>query len=334
MPNTAPEPPARLVHVVAGALADAAGRILIARRPDGVHQGGLWEFPGGKVEPGEDAEQALARELAEELGIRVSASRPLIRVQHDYGDRRILLEVRRVQRYAGVPRGCEGQPLDWVHPAAMDPARFPAADRPIITALRLPSRYLITGADPSDPGRFLAQLEQALANGIRLVQLRAHGLDEPAYLRLAARCLDLCEALCENRRETRCETGTARLLLNRTPAAAARLPGVGLHLSAARLRALPARPAGLPLVGASCHDAAELARAVALGLDYALLSPVAATASHAGAPVLGWSRFAALVAPLPLPVYALGGLGAADLEPAWQHGAQGIAAISALWPAP
>jgi len=127
-----------LIHVMAGALEDRHGRILIARRPEGAHQGGLWEFPGGKLEPGETPQRGLERELAEELGIRVLASQPLIRVLHDYGDRRVLLDVRRVTSFAGVPVGREGQPLAWRHPEDMDPGDFPAADRPIITALRSP----------------------------------------------------------------------------------------------------------------------------------------------------------------------------------------------------
>ena len=107
----------------------------------------------------------------------------------------------------------------------------------------------------------------------------------------------------------------------------------GLHLSARALAALGERP-GLAddLVGASCHDAEELARAAALGLDYALLSPVRATASHPGLPPLGWTRFAELVDPAPLPIFALGGLAPADLSDAFRHGAQGIACIRGLWP--
>lgn len=129
----------KIIHVVAGALADGRGRVLVTRRPEGAHQGGLWEFPGGKLEPGETPLAGLERELAEELGIRVLASRPLIQVHHDYGDRRVLLDVHRVTAFAGTPVGREGQPLDWRHPEDMDPADFPAADRPIITALRWPS---------------------------------------------------------------------------------------------------------------------------------------------------------------------------------------------------
>ena len=125
------------VHVVAGAIADAQGRVLVSRRPEGVHQGGLWEFPGGKLEPGETPQRGLERELAEELGIQVLESRPLLQVHHDYGDRRVLLDVHRVTSFAGAPVGREGQPLAWRHLEDLDPRDFPAADGPIITALRL-----------------------------------------------------------------------------------------------------------------------------------------------------------------------------------------------------
>ncbi len=310
------------IPVVAGAILDPAGRVLLTRRPDQAHQGGLWEFPGGKLAPGESVQAGLARELQEELGIRLATSEPLIRVHHDYGDRRILLEVRRVLGYGGVPEGREGQPLRWVHPEALDPAELPAADRPVVLALRLPDRYLITGPDPSAPDAFIARLEAALAGGVRLVQLRAPGLDAARFGDLARRAQGVCA-----RRG-------ARLLLNTDPELALDLPHDGLHLSAARLALLHRRPEGEGLVGASCHSAGELARAEALGLDYALLSPVCPTPSHPGVEPLGWGRFAELLDGVALPVYALGGLGPADLGVAKERGAQGIAAIRGLWPEP
>jgi 8-oxo-dGTP diphosphatase len=309
------------IHVMVGAIVDPAGRVLVTKRPDHVHQGGLWEFPGGKLEPGESPERGLARELFEELGIRVDASRPLIRIRHDYGDRHVVLDVRYVQAYAGIPAGLEGQPLVWQHPDAMDPAGFPAADRPIIRALSLPDCMLITGPDPGEPEIFLARLARAIDSGIRLVQLRSHGLDRSRYRNLARRAFAICER------------GGARLLLNRDPQETLGLPRHGLHLAGRLLEGLDTRP-GLSddLVGASCHDAADLMRAADLGLDYALLSPVKATASHADAAPLGWGRFAELVDKATLPVYALGGLAASDLDVARNHGAQGVAAIRGFWP--
>jgi 8-oxo-dGTP diphosphatase len=309
------------IHVMVGAISDSAGRVLVTKRPDHVHQGGLWEFPGGKLEPGESPEHGLARELAEELGIEVHDSRPLIRIRHHYGDRHVLLDVRRVRSYAGIPIGLEGQPLAWQDPETMDPACFPAADRPIITALRLPGRMLITGPDPLGPEVFLARLARVVAGGIRLVQLRAHELDRAAYRDLAGYAFRLCEQ------------GGARLLLNRDPQESLDIPRHGLHLGGQALVRLSERP-GRPddLVGASCHDADDLLRTARLGLDYALLSPVQPTASHPDVEPLGWRRFAELTDAATLPVYALGGLTGADLMVARDHGAQGVAAIRGFWP--
>ena len=317
---TAPEPGRAPLPVVAAVIVGPDGRILISRRHDHLHQGGLWEFPGGKQEAGETARAALQRELHEELGIEVERARPLIRVLHDYGDRSVQLDVWRVEGFAGTPHGREGQPLAWVAPGELDAYAFPAANAPILRAARLPDRYLITPAPGPDPAAFLPQLEAALARGIRLLQLRAKGLAAGAYAELAAQVVPLAHR------------HGARVLLNGPPELVTELGADGLHLSSAALRACPARP--LPAdywLSASCHDAAELARAVALDADCALLSPVQATASHPGAEPLGWEIFQALTDPCPLPVYALGGLGEADLESAWQHGAQGIAAIRGLW---
>ena len=313
----------RHIHVAAGALRSADGRVLVTRRPAGVHQGGLWEFPGGKLDAGEAVRAALSRELREELGIEVRSARPLIRIHHDYGDRHVLLDVFLVTAYDGTPRGLEGQPLDWLLPSEMDPARFPAADRPIIDALRLPERYLITGAESRGETAFLDRLAAALDAGIELVQLHRHDLDDAGYTRLARAALPLCRA------------AGARLLLNRAPEQAAtlarQLGADGLHLRAEALSRLASRPAGCRLVGASCHDAAELRRAEMLGLDYALLGPVLPTASHAEATPLGWAGFATLADTAALPVYALGGMRAAHLPVSFEHGAQGIAAITGLW---
>lgn len=309
------------IHVVAGVLSDEEGRVLIARRADHLHQGGLWEFPGGKLERDESPRQGLARELWEELGITIGAIEPLIRIPHDYGDRRVLLDVYRVLDYRGIPRGCDGQALVWMTPDELDPALFPAADRPVIAALRLPKLMLITGPDPADPPLFLTRLERALAQGVRLVQLRAPELAAADYRALARLVWPLCRAY------------GARLLLNRPPEEVEGLARDGLHLNRRLLMTLKQRPGSArELIGASCHDPIELGRAVELGLDYALLSPVKPTASHPEAQPLGWQTFAEWIAPIPLPVYALGGLTPKDLDTAIAHGAQGIAAIRGLWP--
>lgn len=124
------------LHVAVGVLTDANGRILIARRPAELHQGGLWEFPGGKVEPGETLQCALARELKEELGVTVEATEPLLEIRHDYGDREVFLDVHRVIAWQGEARGMEGQPLVWTLPAALGDFDFPAANVAIVEKLK------------------------------------------------------------------------------------------------------------------------------------------------------------------------------------------------------
>jgi 8-oxo-dGTP diphosphatase len=128
------------VHVTAGVLTDGEGRVLVAQRPVGKHLAGRWEFPGGKLNPGEAPVEGLKRELAEELGITLEAAEPLIRLRHDYHDRRVLLDVWRVTRHSGTPAPLDRQVLDWVLPDRLPSIDLLEADRPIITALRLPTR--------------------------------------------------------------------------------------------------------------------------------------------------------------------------------------------------
>lgn len=125
-----------MIHVAVGVVLDRDYRVLITRRAEHSHQGGLWEFPGGKVEPGETLERALARELREELGIEPVRTSPLLEVDHDYGDKRVRLDVHVVWEFAGTARGLEHQPLAWVPAGSLSQYRFPAANDPIVEAVR------------------------------------------------------------------------------------------------------------------------------------------------------------------------------------------------------
>lgn len=124
----------RRLHVAVGVIRNPRGEILISRRPPDVHQGGLWEFPGGKVEPGESVIQALERELLEELGIRIASCRALLEVAHDYLDKAVLLDVWLVESFRGEPAGREGQALAWCLPERLHRYRFPAANTAIVDA--------------------------------------------------------------------------------------------------------------------------------------------------------------------------------------------------------
>ncbi|HEV2442434.1 MAG TPA: 8-oxo-dGTP diphosphatase MutT [Steroidobacteraceae bacterium] len=121
--------------VVAAAILDASGRVLIAERPPGKHMAGRWEFPGGKVAPGESEEVALARELEEELGIEVIGARPMMRLTHRYPDRVVELSMWVVESYRGEPQALDGQRLKWVQRTQLAGEDILEADRPFVAAL-------------------------------------------------------------------------------------------------------------------------------------------------------------------------------------------------------
>ncbi len=315
MPSTAAEP----IHVIAGLL-ERGGRLFLTRRPAHAHLGGLWEFPGGKLAAGEAPAAGLRRELQEELGIEVVRAAPFARVRHDYPEKSVLLEVWRVTAYRGEAHGREGQEARWVDPGSVSPSDMPAADRPILRRLQLPSCCLISAAADLGVEVFLSRLDAALAAGARLVQLREPSMEPAALAALARELIG------------RCRAAGARLVINGDPALALRLGADGVHLASRRLMEISSRP--LPfefLVGASCHHPAELAQAERIGCDYAFLSPVAATASHPQAMPLGWEQFQTWAASVSLPVYALGGMRPQDLPVAQAAGAQGIALRSGAW---
>jgi len=309
------------IDVAAAAIVNDRNEVLIAKRAAHRHQGDRWEFPGGKLEPGERAEQALVRELEEELGITAIQFRPLITISHHYGDKSVRLHVFRVDAFRGQPHGHEGQPLAWVPAQQLRQYEFPAANLPIVAAVQLPERLLIT-PEPGDVNPFLEKIELACQRGIRLIQLRAHTLQDDHYRSLA--------------RSTHAITAqyACALILNRGPAVVADIPCEGWHGSRQALKNLevsawPQRPRWLSV---ACHDQNELKQAEQCGADFLLLSPVCATSSHPGLAPLGWTQFGELAQQANRPVFALGGVGEHDLNTCWQHGGQGIAAIRALWP--
>jgi 8-oxo-dGTP diphosphatase len=302
------------LQVAVGVVKNPEGKILISLRHAELHQGGLWEFPGGKIEVSETAELALARELKEELNITVIAATPLITINHQYPDRYVQLNVFLVEQFSGEVKSLEGQPFKWVTPSELNQYVFPAANRPIITAARLPHHYAIL--DDADEALLLPNLQKLLNRGVKLIQARLKNLPSAAVAQFIEQAYPLCRQQ------------QAVLLMNSAVDCSAAVDGI--HLTSRDLMALTTRPENSRWLAASCHNLEQLQQAQKIGVDFVVLAPVLATQTHPGAASLGWEQFAELVAKVNLPVYALGGMTESSLIAARQSGGQGIAAIRAF----
>jgi 8-oxo-dGTP diphosphatase len=310
---------ARIVRVAAAVIVSASGDVLLAQRPSGKPYAGYWEFPGGKLEPGETAAAALARELHEELGLTVRRAAPWLTQEFVYPHAHVRLEFFRVFEWDGEPHGHDGQAFAWQAPGQFTVEPLLPANTRVLAALSLPAVYGITCAEDAGEDAFVERAQAALAGGLRLVQVRDRTWPEVRRRALATKLAALARPY------------HATILYNGDEAAARELGLAGVHWTAARLREATSRPRDL-MVAASVHDRDELARAADLGVDFAVLAPVRATPTHPDAVPLGFTRFADLVEGTRIPVYALGGLSLADLDEAIDHGAHGVALRRGAWP--
>jgi len=321
----------KIVEVAAAVLQRPDGSFLLAQRPPDKIWAGYWEFPGGKIEPGETPYHALVRELREELGITVTTAYPWVTRVFAYRHATVRLNFFRVTVWTGELHPHEGQELAWqpfpspTHPrwerglsGGISVAPVLPANEPILRALELPALYAISNARELGEEEFMRRLEAALHKGLRMVQLREKDYSREALRVLALKILPLLRQY------------EARLIINADVDLAREVGADGVQLTTAQLAGLSVRP-DVEWCAASCHNAEELRRAEALGCDFALLSPVLPTRSHPGAPHLGWENFAAFAAGSSIPVYALGGLTVADLQTAQQYGAHGISLLRQAW---
>lgn len=319
-----------IVRVAAAAIFSADGeRVLLARRSQHQTYAGCWEFPGGKIEPGEAPEDTLIRELREEVDILPTAYRPLIDIFYaskSERSRALSIKTWHVSSFSGEPLGAEDQEVCWFRRDEIEALEMPHANRTIVTAARLPEQCLITpDLEVTDDGKYLfVPLARALADGIKLVLLRLPRVAPDSYRQAARHVKELCRY------------AGAQLLLHAANGLSGGDLGIadGLHLDSRTLIASKKRPPLAPgqWLSASVHNARELQAAKEVGADFLFASPVAATPSHPQAQPLGWQGFEALTGKTNQPIYALGGLGPADCDQAWQHGGQGIAGTRAFWP--
>ncbi|MEO6699013.1 MAG: Nudix family hydrolase [Paraperlucidibaca sp.] len=338
------------MRVVVAVCCNEHGEVLLAQRAAIAHLGGTWEFPGGKVEAGESDDAALARELREELGLEIDSfpfaiCSPLLTRQFDYPDRSVVIQayfLRLSAAQCALVHGREGQLLRWVQPEAMSSLATPAANAPLIAALRWPACWHISADfDASRPN----SAEQAVLDWVtercRLKSTAelAHGADYLApkhglVLRLPQWSLAAYSALAK-RVLALTEAAGMPLLLHGDVRVCDEVAAFGFHASSKQaaqwqqqgLRKADVLPVSFCLAIAA-HSADELALAEAVAADWAWLSPVLPTTSHPQASGLGWSAWAALVQKTKLPVYALGGLEATMVSQARAHGGIGVAGIS------
>ena len=313
--------PARApIDVAVGVLIRDDGAFLLAQRPEGKPMPGYWEFPGGKLEAGESVFDALVREFDEELGLRIVAASPWVRRVVVYPHATVRLHFwRSFGGWTGTAQSREGQDFRWEHIDALTTDPWLEGALPARRWLRLPAQYAISNATMAGVDAFVAALDARLADGaVTQLQLREPGLDARAFERL----FDAVRPRCIEHR--------VRLLVNSTHPRSYWSLADGVHLSSRDLMRCDARPS-VEWCFASCHDAAEIERAGLLDVDAVVLGPVGPTATHPGADALGWRAFAEIASGTAVPVYALGGLRADDLDAARAAGAHGLAMIRAAW---
>ncbi|MGB9150107.1 MAG: Nudix family hydrolase [Burkholderiales bacterium] len=310
--------PLNEVAVAVAILIKPNGEFLLAQRPEGKVYAGWWEFPGGKVEPGERVVDALKRELHEELGVDIRQGYPWLTIRHVYEHANVRLHVYRVTAWDGEPHGKENQAFQWQSISDLTVSPLLPAAAPMIKALALPEIYAVTNATELGEADFLLRLDRALNSGVKLIQVREKGFTR-------ARREDFSKQVMH-----RAHAQSAKVLINSDIELAETLKADGVHLSSTQLMMLAARP-DFSLVGASCHNRSELRHAEAIGCDFVVLGPIKPTLSHPGVKALGWEQAAGLIQDYSLPVYAIGGMQPSDREAALVNGFHGLAMQRAIY---
>ncbi|CCD98818.1 NUDIX domain-containing protein [Bradyrhizobium sp. STM 3809] len=270
-----------VIDVAVAVVRDGSGRVLLAERTPRQVAAGFWELPGGKIDPGESAAAAAARELGEEIGLHATALRPWLNYVHAFPTKRVRLHLFHIEAWRGTPQGREGQRLAWVDPGAPAVAPLLPSNRRAMFALGLPR--LLARIDDHDPTRAIAAAAAARDQGAGLILLSAPHCASGQQASLVHRTIAAVAGV--------------RVLLQGTALEARRAGAHGAVASAAILRRCATRPA-VPLWGAACGSADDLALAAHLGADFAIADAAQRTGGQPSGPTV--FRADDTAAPLPL----------------------------------
>jgi len=309
----------RVVHVAVGVIKNQDNEVLISKRADHVHQGGLWEFPGGKIESGEKVVDALKRELKEELGITCQQVRPLSEIEFDYGDKKVCLHTQVINEFMGTASGCEGQLVQWVKLNSLKDYSFPEANVAILRQIQLPELIQITGQYTTIK-ELLSKSEQCFRNGVSMLHFRAHHLSDTEYISHAKVLKSLCADY------------EVAMIINRNQKVFEEIDADGLHLTRYESLKYVDRPVGREkYLSVSCHSKQEIKVARHLKADYCFISPVKVAISHDAGEAIGFEAFKCFCHQSPFPLYALGGMTTNDIKQVRSLGGAGVAGISEYW---
>jgi len=306
----------KTIKAVVGVLYNDKQQILIAKRQSHQFMGGFWELPGGKIEAQELNQEALVRELKEELGIIATELTLHQTMVHEYPQRRVELYIYTIEQYQNVPQGVEGQELAWSNIDTLSSFNLLPTMKAFINSITLPKKYWITPSSNHQTDSWMAKFDEKMTQDISLVQLRSKSTLDVDFITEINR---------------RCKQNNVKLLLNTINKSFNESYCDGWHMTTNEMLALERRPCAQDkLLGASTHNLDEALKAQDLGVDFVVISPVQATKTHPDALPIGWHTAQEVASNLNIPVYFLGGMSLDDLNKALEIGAQGIAGVSAF----
>ncbi len=306
------------LNVSVGVLINPNKKILLAQRPESRTWSGWWEFPGGKLEKNEVPEEALARELKEEINIDVLNCEKWVTRNYLYEEYSVTLYFFKVTEWYGQITAKENQKLLWINPYEVNKSTILPPNLFILNALSLPTQYGITNMSETPKEIFFIQLLKQLEQGLKMIQIREKNLTLRELKKITLEIVKICKPF------------SAKVILNSSIELANDVNANGVHLNAIELKKFNKKSKNI-IVSASCHSEEEVKIAQDKDIDFVVLSPVKRTISHPEGVALGWDNFLNITNSYDIPIYALGGMKKIDINNALDSGAIGIASQRDIW---